>query len=238
MPNIPTSLHNAIFDTDFKLQREREYVAEILIQQIISGVHYLHCNCCIHRDLKPGNILVSTEKLTSSTKIKIIDFGLASLSVKGRANTLNVVTTGYRPPEIFFLYPFYTHTVDIWSVGVIYAELINPTKNHLFTLSESMSPNEIVTQFEQVTGRHSIYTALNDFKRLYTADQEKLVVYPIREHYLRQLVSDRCWKTLCNLLDPNFHSRSFFDTSNNQAEMSSEKVIPVFPSKKNSLFTS
>lgn len=44
------------------------------MQQILSGVDFLHCNRVVHRDLKPQNVLVS-----SDLRIKIADFGLAKI---------------------------------------------------------------------------------------------------------------------------------------------------------------
>ena len=47
-----------------------------MVSQLISGLDYLHRNGVVHRDLSPANLL-----LTASRKIKIADFGLASLQV-------------------------------------------------------------------------------------------------------------------------------------------------------------
>lgn len=44
------------------------------MRQILSGVDFLHCNRVVHRDLKPQNVLVS-----SDLNIKIADFGLAKI---------------------------------------------------------------------------------------------------------------------------------------------------------------
>lgn len=44
------------------------------MRQILSGVDFLHCNRVVHRDLKPQNVLVS-----SDLRIKIADFGLAKI---------------------------------------------------------------------------------------------------------------------------------------------------------------
>lgn len=44
------------------------------MQQLLSGLEFLHTNLVVHRDLKPENILVS-----SRGELKIADFGLARI---------------------------------------------------------------------------------------------------------------------------------------------------------------
>jgi cyclin-dependent kinase 2 len=81
---------------------------------------------CLCRDLKPQNLLVSL-----SGMLKIADFGLArAFSVPVKKYTHEVVTLWYRAPEILLGQEVYSPPVDIWSVGVIFAEML--TKKPLF----------------------------------------------------------------------------------------------------------
>lgn len=88
--------------------------------QMFSALAYCHMNNLLHRDLKPQNLLVDTEG-----HIKLADFGLArAFSVPMGTYTHEVVTLWYRPPEILLGSHYYTTSVDIWSLGCIFAEMI------------------------------------------------------------------------------------------------------------------
>src|SRR5262245_51443544 len=49
-----------------------------IMTQICDGLHYAHQNGIVHRDVKPGNILV-----LRSGQVKILDFGLAQMATAG-----------------------------------------------------------------------------------------------------------------------------------------------------------
>ena len=99
---------------------------KVLLYQILSGVAHCHAKRIIHRDLKPQNILID-----KNAKIKIADFGLArAFSIPNRPYTEEVATLWYRAPEILLGSIEYSTPIDIWSVGVIFVEMV--TKMPLF----------------------------------------------------------------------------------------------------------
>lgn len=90
------------------------------ILMTLRGVHHCHRNFILHRDLKPNNLLIAPDG-----QLKIADFGLArSLGNANEDLSSNVVTRWYRSPELLFGAKHYTEAVDIWSVGMIFAELM------------------------------------------------------------------------------------------------------------------
>jgi serine/threonine protein kinase len=99
--------------------------------QLLEGLRAMHEIGVFHRDLKPGNILVSKD-----CQLRITDFGLARFmdeSTLAGDNSLNpmteyVVTRWYRCPELL-LAPTrpYTAAIDLWSVGCILVELLSRT---------------------------------------------------------------------------------------------------------------
>ena len=100
---------------------------QYFIYQVLRGLKYIHSAGVIHRDLKPSNLLVN-----SNCDLKICDFGLARGIHPGHAEgkggtmllTEYVVTRWYRAPEIMLACHEYSKPIDIWSVGCIFAELI------------------------------------------------------------------------------------------------------------------
>lgn len=91
-----------------------------LLYQLLKGVQYIHKFKILHRDLKPQNLLISKEET-----LKIADFGLArdfGIPIKNYTN--EVVTLWYRSPDVLLGSGNYLTSIDIWSVGCIFAEMV------------------------------------------------------------------------------------------------------------------
>jgi len=108
------------------------------LYQLLKGVSYIHKFKILHRDLKPQNLLVNQEGV-----LKIADFGLArGYGIPVKNYTHEVVTLWYRPPDVLLGNKSYLTTVDIWSIGCIFAEMV--TGKPLFSgLSESNQLSKI-----------------------------------------------------------------------------------------------
>ncbi|AEO69606.1 uncharacterized protein THITE_122220 [Thermothielavioides terrestris NRRL 8126] len=91
-----------------------------LLQQLASGVAYLHDNWILHRDLKTSNLL-----LNNRGQLKIADFGMARyVGDPPPQLTQLVVTLWYRAPELLLGATRYGPAIDMWSVGCIFGELL------------------------------------------------------------------------------------------------------------------
>jgi tetratricopeptide (TPR) repeat protein/tRNA A-37 threonylcarbamoyl transferase component Bud32 len=97
-----------------------------LFQTVCLAVHYAHQNLVIHRDIKPGNILVNVEGVP-----KLLDFGIAKLLNQdvmfeaGEATSpmMQLMTPDYASPEQTRGEPITTAS-DVYSAGVLLYELL------------------------------------------------------------------------------------------------------------------
>ncbi|XP_023230246.1 serine/threonine-protein kinase NLK-like [Centruroides sculpturatus] len=113
---------------------------KVFLYQILRGLKYLHSTHILHRDIKPGNLLVN-----SNCVLKICDFGLARVEEPDESKhmTQEVVTQYYRAPELLMGAHHYTSAVDIWSVGCIFAELLG--RRILFQAQTPIQQLELIT---------------------------------------------------------------------------------------------
>ncbi|KAJ2781683.1 cyclin-dependent kinase 5 [Coemansia javaensis] len=90
-----------------------------LLYQLLCGVAYCHRNRVLHRDLKPQNLLINKRG-----DLKLGDFGLArAFGIPVRSYSHEVVTLWYRAPDVLMGSRQYDTSIDLWSVGCIFAEM-------------------------------------------------------------------------------------------------------------------
>jgi tetratricopeptide (TPR) repeat protein/predicted Ser/Thr protein kinase len=153
-----------------------EYAAQLthaqkirLFLKVCGAVAYLHRNLVVHRDLKPGNILV-----TQDGEPKILDFGIAK--IVGLANPIvteiQMLTPDYASPEQVMGVPIGT-TSDIYSLGAVLYELLTGHKPHRF---DDTSPGAvyIAISSREITRPSKLMPGLE-------ADAEAIVMKALRK---------------------------------------------------------
>ncbi len=122
--------------TDLKLSLEKRI--DIFLD-LCSAVAYAHQNFIMHRDLKPGNILVNNHGI-----VKVIDFGIAKILEDDESEEdLTVMgyiplTPAYASPEQLKGQPL-TVASDIFSLGVILYELVTGQKPYPGSTKSSLA---------------------------------------------------------------------------------------------------
>ncbi len=113
-----------------------------LFLQVCSAAHYAHQRLIIHRDIKPGNILVTPGGIP-----KLLDFGIAKILeadsqtplYEATLTNFRVLTPSYASPEQITGEPMTTAS-DVYSLGVVLYELLTGVSPYA---PANTSPQEI-----------------------------------------------------------------------------------------------
>jgi len=116
-----------------------------LFLQVCDAVSYAHQNLVVHRDLKPGNILV-----TAAGAPKLLDFGISKVLSPGSAPEMTALeerrlTPEYASPEQVAGQSVTTSS-DVYSLGVILYELLTGRRPYVFRSRTTSEVERIVCE--------------------------------------------------------------------------------------------
>jgi len=96
----------------------RNVVAIIL--QVLQALSHAHTHGVVHRDIKPGNIILLTDG-----QVKVTDFGIARLELSGSLTQVGMAvgTPGYMAPEQFSGHEL-DRRADLYAAGVVLFEML------------------------------------------------------------------------------------------------------------------
>lgn len=103
-----------IFDFIFQTRGLDEDIAAYYFKTLVEAMVYLHGRKVTHRDLKPENLL-----LDSDFKLKLVDFGFATVVDPGKPNKTSLGTEKYMAPELLYKKKYDATKVDVFAAGVI-----------------------------------------------------------------------------------------------------------------------
>jgi serine/threonine protein kinase len=136
---IPYDLHSMI--SRLPSANLGKYMAQILL-----GLEYMHGQGLAHRDIKPCNILWDKK----NGAMKLCDFGLSRPLDRQGDTTPRVITCWYRAPEVVDCRPYDTKA-DMWSVGLVFAEMIKGEALFKGATDDSRSLSRMIQRYQNLT---------------------------------------------------------------------------------------
>jgi serine/threonine-protein kinase len=122
-----------------KCEKLQNQTAMLIFRDACKALLYAHENGIVHRDIKPGNILISAHG-----DIKLADFGIASTEKEGGENLTQdgstLGTPSYMPPEQFSETKKVDKRADIYAMGIMLYEMVTGKK----TFPGKFSPETII----------------------------------------------------------------------------------------------
>lgn len=157
LPYCGTDLEKIIKDRNGVLLSAADIKGWMLM--LIRALITCHDVGVVHRDIKPGNLLVDTE----TGLLKLADFGLAR-GLPGpltplRPMTGQAVTRWYRAPELLLGCRHYTMAVDMWAAGCVFAELMLRTP--LLPGDTDLQQLDLITRALTIKPHTSIWPKVN-----------------------------------------------------------------------------
>jgi len=153
-------------------------------KQLIDGLEYIHAHSVIHRDIKPGNLLINSEG-----ELKITDFGIAEEFDKYSPDKLNVTTFAgthqFLSPEVAEgLSSIDGEKVDIWAAAVTLYNMVSGKYPFEFTQDD-----DLIDLYDRISkAEYQMPEGIDDdlkdlFSKMLEKDPEKrLSIREIKEH--------------------------------------------------------
>lgn len=154
MPLATTDLQRLLKNTSFNTNQRLKILFDIL-----SGVKYLHDTNHLHMDLKPMNVLIFGEG--NNLMARLTDFGISLImdDTMTKYYPLELVTVTHRAPEIISGDRVYTRASDIWSLGIIFLEVLSGGK----TIFPDFTKTKVRTTIKKLFSHSNIDQTLNSY---------------------------------------------------------------------------
>ena len=133
--------------------------------EIVQALDYCHSRSVAHRDLKPENILFD-----GYGKVRLADFGISEF-VKNKRLRNSSGTSQYMAPEVIQKMPNDPFAADIWSLGVMFATMLQGY--HPFTGSTKAEVKRNITRGLHIIDRQIPVCLQYLIRRMLSVEPEK-----------------------------------------------------------------
>lgn len=94
------------------------------VTAVLDAIGAAHAQGCLHRDVKPDNVLVADGDGALGDRVRLSDFGIARLAQESTVQATGLLgTPSYMPPELFSDGRF-SGASDVYAAGVVLYELL------------------------------------------------------------------------------------------------------------------
>lgn len=185
-----------------------DYDVRFYLYELLKALNYCHSMGIMHRDVKPGNLLIDHE----CRKLKLADWGLAEFYHPGTSYKVRVASRHFKGPELLLNFKMYDYSLDMWSFGCILAQMI--FKRTPFF--DGIDNDDQLIQIVKVLGTNDLHCYINSYrlqckstlnnciKRL-PSSRQKLENFVNRENH--HLISAEALDLLDRLLRYNHQER-------------------------------
>ncbi|KAG6820243.1 hypothetical protein H0H93_003407 [Arthromyces matolae] len=137
------------------------------IFQLLKALDFVHSHGIMHRDVKPGNVMLDHQR----RKLRLIDWGLAEFYHPGTEYHIRVGSRYYKAPELLVGYKQYDYSLDLWSVGCMFASMIF-SREHFFRGSDN---NDQLLRILKTLGTEQFDSYLRKYNIQFETDKEPLL---------------------------------------------------------------
>jgi serine/threonine-protein kinase len=133
-----------------------------ILRDVADALCYAHAQGVVHRDIKPGNILLQSEHAV------VLDFGVAKALSQAAVSDPTLTATGlvvgtpaYLSPEQAVADPNVDHRADIYALGAVGYELLTGKPPFTGPSARAVLSMHVVTPAEPVSNRRQVPVQLN-----------------------------------------------------------------------------
>lgn len=118
----PSLIFEHVQNLDFRLLYPKltDYDIRFYINELLKALDFCHSRGIMHRDVKPHNVMIDHP----NRKLRLIDWGLAEFYHPGTNYNVRVASRCFKGPELLVDYQMYDYSLDMWSLGAMFAALI------------------------------------------------------------------------------------------------------------------